>query len=439
VSTAAVFGIGGILVGLAPMFTASSSNQTADVGPTPQAAPSATAAGGSSKIKHVIIIVKENHSFDNLFGRLPGVDGATTAMIGNKRVKLSVTPDQLKTDIYHSGDNGIVAVNTGKMNGFYKEKAAIQNGKDVADSQYTQKQIPNYFKYASTYSIADHFFSTILGASFPNHLVLVAGQSANAVDNVNRMGKKPDAWGCDSNKAARVTTYTNGKLGSTYPCFGITSIADEANAAHVSWKYYDSPIGQPSFIWSSFDALKKVRYSSQWKTNVVAPTHFAGDLKSGHLAAITWLIPNMTVSEHPNMSECVGENWTVQQINSIMSSRYWKNTAIFLTWDDYGGFYDHVAPPRKTPYELGPRVPFLVISPYAKTHFVSHQTFDFRSVMKYLEQTFNLPAKMKYDRSVASVASMLNTSQKPAPAKLLTPTSCSSEAASTTATLPPGY
>ena len=400
---------------------------------------SAAAASSSSPIKHIIIIVKENHSFDNIFGRLPGVDGTTTAMVGKKKVKLGVTPDRLKTDILHSGSNALKAVNGGKMNGFSKQGGAVQNGKDVADSQYTQAQIPNYFRYATTYAIADHFFSTILGASFPNHLVLVSGQSANTVDNVDRKGKKPDAWGCDSNKAARVTTYSNGKLGSTFPCFGITSLADEANAAHQSWKYYDAPLGKPSFIWSSFDAIKKVRYSSQWKTNVVDPKYFASDIKTGKLPAISWLIPSLKTSEHPNNSECIGENWTVQQINTVMKSAYWKDTAIVLTWDDYGGFYDHVPPPRKTPYELGPRVPLIVISPYSRSHFVSKQTYDFRSVMKFVEQTFQLPAKMKYDRSVASIADMLDTAQKPLSPKPLATRSCPAGASTAAVTMPPGY
>ena len=252
----------------------------------------------------------------------------------------------------------------------------------------------------------------------------MSGQSANTVDNVNREGRRPDAWGCDANKAARVTTFAKGRLGRTYPCFSIKSIADEANAANQTWRYYDAPLGKPSFIWSSFDAIKRVRYSPQWKTNVVDPSHFAGDVQNGRLAAISWLIPSRRDSEHPNMSECQGENWTVQQINTVMASSYWKDTAIILTWDDYGGFYDHVAPPRITPYELGPRVPLIVISPYAKPHFVSHQIYDFRSVMKYLEQTFQLPHKMKYDRSVASIGDMLDPAQQPLPPQLLSTRPC---------------
>ncbi len=139
------------------------------------------------------------------------------------------------------------------------------------------------------------------------------------------------------------------------------------------------------------------------------------------------------------MSECVGENWTVQQINTVMQSGYWKHTAIILTWDDYGGFYDHVAPPRKSRYELGPRVPLLVISPYAKPHYVSHQTYDFRSVMKFVEHTFHLPHKMKFDRSVAGIGNMLNLSQKPLSRTLLRTRSCPSAAKKARATMLPGH
>ena len=205
-----------LLIGQPAAFTSAHSapaTQARDVSSTNVQPPAAT----SSTIKHVVIIVKENHSFDNLFGRLPGVDGATTAKVGKKRVTLNITPDRLRKDIDHSGSNALKAVNKGRMNEFSKEKGAIQKGLDVADSQYTQQQIPNYFRYASTYAIADRFFSTILGASFPNHLVLVSGQSANTVDNVNREGRRPDAWGCDANKAARVTTFAKGRLGRTFP------------------------------------------------------------------------------------------------------------------------------------------------------------------------------------------------------------------------------
>jgi phospholipase C len=378
----------------------------------------------SSPIKHIVIMIKENHSFDNLFGRLPGVDGATSALVGNKRVPLNVTPDRLKHDIYHSGTNALKAVNHGKMNGFRRQEDAVQNGQDVADSQYTQTQIPDYFDYASRFSIADHFFSTILGASFPNHLILVAGQSGNAIDNVNRHGYNPDAWGCDANKHARVATFFNGRYGSTYPCFNFQTLADEAGAAGVSWKYYAAPKGVAGYIWSGLDAIKHIRFSSSWNTNVVPDQNFISDVKDGHLPSVSRVTPETVDSEHPNASECVGQNWTVAQINAVMDSQYWKDTAIVLTWDDYGGFYDHVPPPYRSRFILGPRVPALVISPYSRPHYVDHHQYDFRSILRFAEQTFGLPSRMKYDRRVNSLAGMLDlTHQALAPATY-NPTSC---------------
>lgn len=392
----------------------------------PSARPGGTPTCRSScGIKHIVIIVRENHSFDNLFGRFPGAQGTTVARIGGRLVPLRKTPDHLASDLGHSGSQALAAIDRGKMDGFSREKDAVQNGVSVADSQYTGQQVANYWKYARRYSLADHFFSTVLGASFPNHLVFISGQSAHTVDNVRRHGP-PDAWGCDSNHRARVATFNKGRYGMVFPCFNLQTVADEANAAGVSWRYYAAPLGQPGYIWSSFDAIRHIRYSPQWQTNVLPPNDFIANIRRRHLSAITWLSANLAESEHPPASECVGENWTVRQINAIMNSGYWKNTAIILTWDDYGGFYDHVAPPLlpHDPYELGPRVPTLVISPYSKPSLISHKEFDFRSVVAFVEHTFRLPSKAQYDRSVNSIGQMLNLHQKPLRPLRLRPLSC---------------
>jgi phospholipase C len=376
-------------------------------------------------IKHVVIIIKENHSFDNLFGRLPGAEGATKARVGKTTVPLNITPDVLRGDIQHSGKNVLEAVNEGKMNGFRKQGGAIENGVDVADSQFLPQAIPDYYNYATTFSIADHFFSTILGASFPNHLVLVSGQSAHTVDDVARKGLPPDAWGCDSNPAVTVKTYLNGQYNKVFPCFNVQTLADEANDAGLTWKYYNAPIPNEAYIWSALDAIRHIRFSSQWKTNVVPPQDFISDVQNGQLPTISWLSSDLAQSEHPPESECQGQNWTVDQINAIMQSPYWSSTVIILTWDDYGGFYDHVRPPSLKKYSLGPRVPTLVISPYSRPGFISHRTYDFRSIMKFVEQTFQLPQKMSYSRDdVASISNMLDLHQAPLLPEVLSPTTC---------------
>ncbi len=363
-------------------------------------------------IKHVVLIIRENHSFDNLFGRFPHADGTRSASIGSKKVSLNVTPDELHVDLGHSSASALAAIDGGKMDRFYKILNAIQKGTDVADSQYLQQQIPNYWKYASRFSLADHFFSTVLGSSFPNHLVTVSGQNMGVTDNPTHLGALR-SWGCDAGPGVSADAYRSGKMVGVYPCFTAKTLVDEANAKKVSWKYYAPPQGTFGYIWSTLDAFKQIRNSKQWRTNVVNPGQFDTDVKDGKLPAISWLTSDLKTSDHPPASICAGENWTVGRIDEIMQSPLWKSTVIVLTWDDFGGFYDHVAPPRTAPYELGPRVPTIVISPYARPHSIYRSRLDFSSIVKYVEDQFNLPHLAKFSRNVNSLAGMLDFKQKP--------------------------
>jgi phospholipase C len=388
---------------------------------------SVLASAKGSPIKHVVIIIKENHSFDNLFGTFPGADGTTTAACSGVIKHMNITPDVLKDDIQHSGTNPFVAYDHGRMDGFCKQTGGIQptaNGTlDVADSEYSPSVVADYWDLAKHFTLADHMFSTILGASFPNHLVFVAGQTDGVVDNVQRKGTF-DAWGCDSGAGSRVQTFRHGKYGWTFPCFNIKSMATEANAAGVAWRYYAAAAGQPGYIWSSFDPIKPIRESNYWTTNISTPPTFDSDVKAGKLPAISWLTSSVYYSEHPQESECDGENWTVNRINAVMKSPEWKSTAVIVTWDDYGGFYDHVAPPVQSLYELGPRVPAIIISPYAKSHFVSHTVYDFRSVLKFVENNFHLPHLMHYRRNVNSIGDMFDFNRKPLKPYTLKPVTC---------------
>jgi phospholipase C len=377
-----------------------------------------------SPIKHVVIIIRENHSFDNLFGRLPGVDGATTARVGSQVVALNETPDPMVRDLAHGGPSALNAVNGGQMNQFYKLINATQNGLDVADSQYTQHQIPAYWSYAQKYSIADSFFSTIMAASFPNHLAMVAGSSFNIYDNPVLEPGSVRSWGCDAAPSTKVAVVVNGRRTFVHPCLAGETIADEANRGGVSWRYYAPPKGSFGYIWSTFNSFKHIRYSRQWATNVRNTDQFIMDLKLGRLPGITWLTTDLATSDHPPASICTGQNWTVNQINAVMRSKFWKSTAIVVTWDDFGGFYDHVAPPVESRYSLGPRVPTIVISPYARKSFVDHTQYDFRSILKFLEENFSLPRTMSYNRNVGSIANMLDFEQKPSAGTLLQPQSC---------------
>jgi len=372
-----------------------------------------------------VIIVKENRSFDQYFGTFPGADGATTGMLSNGEVvRLGHTPDHLLLDIAHSGLAARKAVNNGLMNQFNTIPGAIQNGQDVAMSQMHQSDIPNYWRLASTYTLDDHFFSTVNGPSFPNHLVTVAAQSANTDNNVTNITNY--AWGCDSGPYARVQQINpiTGATRMVKPCFNMLTLPDELQAHNISWKYYSPPRFTSGYIWNALDAVHHIRYSSLWATHVPSDTTFIADALHDRLPAVSWLVTNELYSEHPPHSVCAGENWTVNVIDSIMRSPEWDHTAIFLTWDDFGGFYDHVPPPRYNLLALGPRVPTLVISPYARLHFVDHTTYDLSSILKFVEERYNLPPLTQYDAQSADMATSFDFSQPPAKPLILQPRKC---------------
>jgi phospholipase C len=377
-------------------------------------------------LKHIVIIVKENHSFDNLFGRYPGVHGTTFGNAGGTTVKLGDTPDLMPGSPVFGGPATETAIDGGKMDQFYKIPNAIEDGHDDADSQFRRKQVIDYWTYAQKFALADNFFSTVAAPSFPNHLVLISGQNGRAIDNPNTK-TSPRIWGCDAPAGSAVPVDHSGTVKWVPPCFNMTTLADEANRAGVSWKYYAPSFGQNGYLWSAFDAVKHIRYSPYWAVNVAPPTQFDSDVASGTLPAVSWLVSDHNDSDHPGSSMCQGINWTVARINQIMQSPLWSSTAVILTWDDYGGFYDHVPPPSIGPYELGPRVPMLVISPFSRTGMVYSGQLDFRSILTFVESRFNLPRLMKFRRAGNFIGPMLNFNQTPLAPLVLAPQQCPPE------------
>lgn len=378
--------------------------------PASQASPTAAA----DPIQHIVILVKENRSFDNYFGTFPGAAGATRGQISNgQTVPLLHTPDHTLLDINHAGDAARVAVNGGRMNGFDQLQGAIQDGQDIALSQLHQSDIPNYWVYAKTFTLDDHFFSTINGPSFPNHLVTVAGTPHNTDDNP--VLNTYHSWGCDAGQYTKVDAVDpqTGQHYFTKPCFDLQTLPDEFQKAGISWKYYAPGQYQSGYIWSALDSIKHIRYSPLWQSNVPDTSQFIKDIKAGTLPQVSWVVMNEGESEHPPHSSCAGENWTVRQLNALMQSPLWSNTAVFLNWDDFGGFYDHVAPPKLNFIAYGPRVPSMVISPYARRDFIDHHVYDFASILRYIEDKYQLPSLSEYDRRAQSIVGSLDFSEAP--------------------------
>jgi len=372
--------------------------------------------GTVDPIQHIVIMVKENRSFDNYFGTFPGAAGATKGQTSSgQTVPLLHTPDHTLLDINHAGDAARVAVNDGKMNGFDQLQGAIQDGQDIALSQLHESDIPNYWAYARTFTLDDHFFSTINGPSFPNHLVTVAGSSHNTDDNP--ILNTYHSWGCDAGQYTKVDTVDlqSGQHYYSKPCFDLQTLPDEFQKAGISWKYYAPGQYQSGYIWSALNSIKHIRYSPLWQSNVPDTSQFMKDVKAGTLPQVSWVVMNEGESEHPPHSSCAGENWTVRQLNALMQSPLWASTAVFLTWDDFGGFFDHLAPPKLNAIAYGPRVPTLVISPYARRHFIDHQTYDFASILRYVEDKYQLPSLGEYDQRAQSIAGSLDLNQPPIP------------------------
>ncbi|MCL2449549.1 MAG: hypothetical protein FWD17_11425, partial [Polyangiaceae bacterium] len=287
----------------------------------------------------------------------------------------------------------------------------------LAYAQYTEKDIPNYWAYAKNFVLGDNFYANVLGPSFPGHLFTVAAQAGWATDNPPTdlplkitlippkiYGPHP-YWGCDEWPGDTVNILAGGTTAkSVFPCFSIPSIPDVLPSS-ASWKFYGTNFdGLFSETWSMFDAVSSIRNTSSKWANVVNVSELTSDLANGTLPSVSWLVNQDQDSEHPDVvipglniplgGVCAGEGWTVKFINQVMQSQYWDSTAILFTMDDFGGWYDHVVPPRKyggtasAPYGLGFRLPLLIISPYAKPGFVFHEQSEQASIARFIERVF---------------------------------------------------
>lgn len=372
-------------------------------------------------ITHWVFLIKENRTFDHYFGTFPGANGATSGTISTGQViSLGHTPDVMPDDLTHTWASIQTAMNYGRMNKF--DVGCVD--RDICMTQFTQQDIPNYWAYASTFTLADAAFSSHHGVSFPNHLYTVAAQSGGSIDNPPM---KSNAWGCDS-AAGTVVPWLNsqGYLSNVYPCFDFATLADSMENAGLTWGYYAPSQGERGYSWSALDAINHIRNTSLWAEHVFPAAQFITDAASTtRLPALSWVTPPGFQSEHPEgTGVCAGENWTVSMINAIMQGPNWSSTAIVLTWDDYGGFYDHVAPPQTDSYGLGPRVPWIIISPYAKPGYVSHTAYEYSSFLKTVEERFALAPLTDRDENANDLLDSFDFTQNPLPPLVLSQRQC---------------
>lgn len=387
---------------------------------------SAPQPGLADKIRHVVVIFQENRTPDNLFHGLPGADIANSG-VNSRGETIPLTPISLAApyDLDHSHGAFVAMHDGGKMDGADKVFAKCLDNTRNCLPRHPQFVYVNpsearpYFLLAERYTFGDRMFQTNQGPSFPAHQFIISGTSApTAASDLfaaeNPWGG-PDPFGnagCTAPAGERVFLIdpSGNESSKQYPCFEHLTLLDLLDVRHISWRYYTPSAG---FIWTGPNAIRHLRFGRDWHRNVILKqTQVLTDIGNRQLPTVSWVIPSGQASDHPG-NDGSGPSWVASIVNAIGHSPYWSNTAILITWDDWGGFYDHVAPPIYNSYEYGFRVPLIVVSPYAKAHYVSHVTHDFGSILRFIEETFNLPSLGYADARADDLSDCFDFYQRP--------------------------
>ncbi len=369
---------------------------------------------GIHKIKHVVVIMQENRSFDEYFGTYPGADGFPPGVcVPDPATGGCIAPYHDSADNNNGGPHASAAfegdLNGGAMNGFVAEAEQAQHCETPGTTQCQTdvmgykngSDIPNYWAYAQNFVLQDHLFEPIKSWSLPAHLYLVSEWSATCTSPTN-------PFSCTNSLDGPGTESTNPEdpLEGPEPDFTWTPITYLLHNAGVSWGYFikkgqepdcdegqercpNAPQQGPATpgIWNPLPNFSTVRENREIE-NIQDTSVFLNDAKAGTLPNVSWVVPNQRVSEHPPASISAGQQYVTNLINKVMEGPDWPSTAIFLSWDDWGGFYDNVVPPVIDENGYGFRVPGLVISPYAKSGFIDHQLLSHDAYNKFIEDDF---------------------------------------------------
>lgn len=377
-------------------------------------------------IKHVVVIIQENRSFDNMFNGFPNADTQPygyAKLPSGKIQQVTLTQQTFKgNDLAHGYASAILEYDKGNMDGFYlaTQKWRPSDAPTYPYSYLNPSVVKPYWTMAQQYVLADKMFATEWGPSFTAHIDLIAAttflNSQRTLALVDEPSEAP--WGCDAPQGTTTPTLDSAKHRNAtgpFPCFpGFATLAKPLDNAHVDWKFYAPPLDSLGNIYSTFDSIKWVRYGSDWQ-NIISPqTQILLDAgKPGGLASVTWVVPTGLDSDHPGQNSDTGPSWVGDIVDAIGQSPNWNDTAIVVLWDDWGGWYDHVPPPQLDYLGLGFRVPMIVISPYAKQGYVTHVQYEFGSVVKFIENVFNLPSLGSSDKRANGLSDAFNFSQQP--------------------------
>ena len=384
-------------------------------------------AKGVHKIKHVIVVMQENRSFDSYFGTFPGADGIPmsngqpTACVPNPKGGCQ-RPYHDTADVNgggpHQHSNALADIDGGKMDGFIRQRdsahktcasptdpaCTIGSTPDVM-GYHTGAEIPNYWAYAKDFTLDDHMYEPVTSWSLEDHLYMVSAWAARC-RNRSASSCTNDVVGPYGGKRVSRAIHQELSTGKSPIDFAWTDVSWLLYAHHISWAYYVQKGTQPDCANDGAETCAPVKQSAStpgiWNpmplfgdvqddhqlSNIQDLTRYYAAARSGTLPAVSWITPSGPDSEHPPASVHQGQAYVTSIINAAMKSPDWKSTAIFLGWDDWGGFYDHVVPHKVDQNGYGLRVPSIVISPYAKKGFIDHQTLSHDAYLKFIEDDF---------------------------------------------------
>jgi phospholipase C len=375
-----------------------------------------------TSIQHVVFVIQENRSFNNLFMGFPG---ATTATFGydNTGTKIELRPINLSTtwDVGHDSKayfadcdgQGSLPGTDCKMDGWNQGGATGKSPKNAAFAYVKKSQIAPYWTMAKQYVLADDMLASNLDGSFIAHQYAIAAYASHAVDF------PAGIWGCGGGSGDLISTLKSDRtIGPRIvACFDNPSIGSEADAAGVSWRSYAGSVSGDGSLWNAYQAISPIYYGPDWKADVISPpSQFLSDIAAGTLANITWITPTFEASDHPGMSASQGPSWVTSIVDAVGTSKFWNSTAIFIIWDDWGGMFDPVQPVYEDYDGLGFRIPLIAISPYAKNGSVTHTQYETASVLRFIEDNFGLAQLNKADARAndpAADATVFNFQQRP--------------------------
>ncbi|MBV8433001.1 MAG: hypothetical protein JO029_01830 [Candidatus Eremiobacteraeota bacterium] len=357
-------------------------------------------SASASPIRHVVIVMQENRSFDNVFAGFPGADAPMVGRLADGKIVPLRTITFNGYDVDHSYYASVQDYNNGRMDRFEFNGAGpkYKPAGLYAISHLNRKEVAPYWVMAKQYTLADAFFPTEHGASWTAHLNIIAGTTT--ITDTKALVDFPSHYPFDCLAPKGTYSYTIDKWGNyrghgPFPCFTqFATMADSLDAAGLSWKFYAEGLSYAAGggYWSAFAAIHRVRYGPDWKNIVSPPPRVLTDIAKGRLANVSWVTPEWQYSDHGGGGATMGPSWVSAIVNEIGHSRYWNDTAVVILWDEWGGFYDNKVPPQLDFRGLGIRVPCIIVSAYARPGYVSHTQYEDGSILKFVEQTFNLPA-----------------------------------------------